>query len=74
MAPSPGFEIEETAPTCSADGAIRYGTGIWRVQKAQSDIYTYAGRPGVEYLVTSEYDEFSGDIYDGKATAEYVER
>ena len=47
VAPSPGFEIEETAPTVSSDAAQEFG-----VQKAQPDIYTYAGRPGVEYLVT----------------------
>ena len=53
--------------------AIRHGAREYGVQKAQPDIYTYVGRPGVEYLVTSEYDEQSGDIYDGKATAEHVE-
>ena len=42
-------------------------------QKAQPDIYSFAGRPGVEYLVTSEYDVDSEEIYDGRVTAEYVE-
>ena len=43
------------------------------LQKAQPDIYSHAGRPGVEYLVTAEHDASSGEIYDGKEIAEYVE-
>ena len=52
VAPSPGFDIDETAPSAPSGAVREYGC-----QKAQPDIYTHVGRPGVEYLVTSEYDE-----------------
>ena len=68
VAQSPGFEIDEAAPTSPSGTAREYG-----VQKAQPDIYSYVGRPGVEYLVTAEYDAAAGDIFDGKAIAVYVE-
>ena len=43
------------------------------MQIAQPDIHPFASRPGVEYLVTAEYDQASGEVYDGKAISEYVE-
>ena len=68
VAPSPGLDYDETAPNAPSGPAREYG-----VQIAQPDIYSYAGRPGVEYLVTAEYDEDAGEVYDGNAITEHVE-
>ena len=48
VAPAPGFEIEETASTVPSGTAREFG-----MEKAQPDIYSYVGRPGIEYLVTA---------------------
>ena len=55
VAPSPGFDYDETAPIAPSGTVREYG-----VQIPQPDIYSYTGRPGVEYLVTAEYDEDAG--------------
>ena len=68
VAPSPGFDIDETVASPPSGAAREYG-----LQIAQPVLYSHAGRPGIEYLVTAEYDEKSETIYDGKEIAEYVE-
>ena len=47
-APSPGFDIDETVIEPSST-ARDFGP-----QKAQPEIFSHTGRPGIEYLVTAE--------------------
>ena len=63
----PGIDIDEVASKELSGAAPEYG-----MQAAQPEIISYVGRPGVEYLVTAEYDESGGTIYDGKAIADFV--